>query len=132
MVLSIRAFAAGAALPALLMPLILIFFSQLGFGSHSEHSYFHFIPLIWGVWNILCQGICKRCLPASETSRMAISGIVLALLIAGGATYLTTLPSLVSSTLGIPWIALVGGITAVYSLVWATLLQRINHLVGLS
>lgn len=123
-----RAFAAGATLPALLMPFILWLFGLGGMVMLSQAPFFHFMPFIWGVWNVLyfhipCPFKCKH--------RRMWAGALLGLLVAFLAVKVVgvfgmmvgfTPPCLLTVFLGVP---------IVYAALWHYFVGWMNQVVGL-
>ena len=73
----VRAYAAGAVLPALLMPFILLWFSFAGFQDVATMPFFHFIPFMWGVWNVLFNTVLKDSIPGGRATRLFVTGAIL-------------------------------------------------------
>lgn len=124
------AFAAGAALPALLLPFLLLVLGAAGERALSQQPVFHFLPLIWGVWNVLYFDVCRRFLPGGRTARLLVTGGILGFLVALFAIVVLRIPQTIGIT-GV-WIYAPFVVAPVlYAVLWTWIVGWLNVKVGL-
>lgn len=125
-----RAFAAGAAFPALLMPFILMSMAASGFETASALSFFHFLPLCWGAWNIFYIYILRNILSNEKKPRLTFAGAFLGLLVASYAIFIADIPS----ALGIKGVLKFTPLflaPLIYGFFWCTAVNFFNSSVGI-
>lgn len=126
----IKAFVSGVAVPSILLPFILCGALMFGEPQVLTVPFLHFLPLIWGVWNILYILFFKRLFPGDANTRLQVAGGVLGLLVAIYAIFHLDLPHV----LGFPgWLRYAPLILApiLYAIVWRYLVKPLNTLLGL-
>lgn len=126
----VKAFVAGVAVPSILLPFLL--WGALAFGKPQVLSiaFLHFIPLIWGVWNILYIAVFKRVFPGDANTRLQVAGGVLGLLLAIYAIFHAELPSLLGFSGWLYYLPLIAA-PIVYAIIWRYLIKPLNTLLDL-
>lgn len=119
----IKEFIAGLALPAFLAPFVLHFAGP----AFALSPFVHFIPLVWGVWNVLYFEFARKSLPKSLDARLYLTGAVLGLLVALFGVYYLALPQQLGVSEELPLIAA----PIVYAILWRFIVHPINELLGL-
>lgn len=127
----IKAWIAGSALPSLVLPFVLCLALRLDRPQVLNIPFLHFIPLIWGVWNILYFLILKKILPGDANTRLLLAGALLGLFIAAYAIFDLNIPSLLGIPEALRYVPLVLA-PIVYAILWRFIVKPLNELVGLS
>jgi len=117
---------AGIFLPTILMPFILLIFENLGAGVVVTLIFIHFIPVLWGVWNVLDFWICRRFLPEGKTFRSLLVGGSLGLLVAVIGVFGIELPELIGLKGGWVYSPIVAAPIA-YAILWVYVVTPLNH-----
>lgn len=127
----LKAFIAGLALPAALLPVVIFVISLLGKINILEIVPIYVIPWIWGVWNVLYFTIGEKCPIKKPNLRLWITGATLGFLLALVVVFGFKAPALLFGLTGycqyLPLIA----IPLVYSILWRFIVKHLNSLVGL-
>jgi hypothetical protein len=128
---SLKAFISGITVPSVLIPFILSGLIYAGKSEISTNPLIHFIPLLWGIWNVFYFGFLKDIIPGELNLRLFITGALLGLIVAFLSVYVLNVPSL----LGVPpdykyFPFIVGPIF--YGLVWVIFVKHLNNAVGLN
>lgn len=125
----LKALVVGAALPALLVPLVLYLF--VGFGKEEvlTKPVLHVIPLIWGLWNVLFVALFRHIL----IPRLSywVAGGVLGLLVAIWGVFWLQLPSMLGLS-GLFGLLPLVGVPVVYALVWRWVVKPLNEAMVLN
>jgi hypothetical protein len=126
----IKAFVAGVTIPSILLPFMLCLALAFGKSEILMVPFLHFIPLIWGILNILYIVFFKRLFPGDVNTRLQVAGGVLGLLVAIYAIFHLDLPRVFGSP---EWLNYAPLIIApiLYAIVWRYLLKPLNTLLGL-
>lgn len=132
--MNIKAFAAGAVFPTAVLPFvyaILFFFGHAGVHSAPLQFMPLFLPIIFGLWNVLYFKIGGRCPVKSRSSRMACHGALLGLMAALFGVFLFGIPELIFGiTGGLRFLPLVF-VPILYGLIWRFIVGPLNNLFGL-
>lgn len=121
-------FMAGVAFPSFLLPCLLLIAWMVGRGDLFCIPFLHFIPLIWGIWNILYFVFFKKILPKNSTHRLLITGAVLGLLIAVYAVFVLNLPEAMGLPQSMIYLPLIIG-PILYALCWLYIVNPLNRAV---
>src|SRR5262249_39800594 len=78
----IKMLIAGVAFPSIVLPCLLAISLFFGREQILTIPFLHFIPLIWGIWNIFYFTHFVYLLPQNKTLSLFITGAVLGFLIA--------------------------------------------------
>lgn len=124
-------FGAGIIFPSIVVPFLILIFYILGKKELISILFLHFLPILWGIWNVLYFTVFHKILPRNETLRYLITGGVLGLLIALFGVFILHLPNV----LGFPksftyWPLLIGPV--LYAIVWLFIIKPLNHLIGIN
>ena len=129
-----RAFIAGLAFPAVLLPVVYLILNQTGLMvAISLPLQFPplFLPIIFGFWNVLYFAIGRRHPVKAKNSRLWVTGIILGLIVASFVVFVSDLPELIFGITGgsnyLPFIIA----PIIYGLIWRYIVNSINNLVGL-
>ena len=115
---TIKAFMVGIFFPTLIIPFALLILNYLGFQNVVYLIFIHFIPIAWGVWNVLYFWICRHFLPENAMASSILTGGSLGLLIALIAVFWFDLPDMVGLKEGFEYIPLVVA-PILYTIFWA-------------
>ncbi len=125
-----RAFVAGLVLPGIILPIVLLVAMATGRGAILSVPFIHFLPVIWGIWNILYFAFFKEFLHMRMNFRLLITGAVLGFIVALVGVFWLHLPT----TMGLPenfyyWPLLIAPI--VYALLWRYAVKAFNNMLDL-
>jgi hypothetical protein len=126
----LKAFIAGLAFPAIILPFVLLILNLVGKLDILGALPVYLLPLIWGVWNVFYFKIEKRCPIKCENCRLFASGACLGLLVAFLAVFVFKAPTLLGFTGAAVYAPLVI-IPAVYAILWRYIVKYFNFLIGL-
>jgi len=130
----IKAFISGLAFPATILPIAyaILFFSGNLAVIHMPLYFFPlFLPLIFGVWNILYFAIGDRCPVKNRSLRLWVTGIILGFLVALFGVFVIGLPNLLFGFTGLlQYLPLIIA-PIIYGLIWRYVVGNLNELVGL-
>lgn len=125
----LKAFIAGLVVPSVILPLILCTALHVEKSQILMIPFLHFIPLIWGGWNVIYFLLFKH-LSTDVNGRLLITGAALGLIVAIYAVFQLDLPS----QLGLPgymhYVPLVVA-PVLYALLWRYAVKPLNTLLGL-
>lgn len=126
----IKMFVAGIIFPSILLPFLLLI--ALGFGKSQIYTLplLHFIPIIWGIWNVLYFTVFLEHLPKNSTLRLLITGAVLGLLVALYGVFVLDIPALVGLPPSLTYLPLIGA-PILYAICWLFIVNPLNHLLGI-
>mgnify|MGYP001262277353 CR=1 FL=1 len=125
----IKIFIEGIAFPSTILPCLLLIAWYLGKTQIFNIPFLHFIPVIWGIWNILYFSICSKILPGNSTVRLLLTGAFLGFLVAIYGVFVAHIPELLgfqNSWINLP--LLVAPI--IYGIFWLFIVNPLNHLLG--
>lgn len=132
--LYLKAFVAGLAFPATLLPFI---YSILYFSGHSAVKDLplqfipHFVPIIFGLWNIFYFTIREKCSIKNRNVRLWVWGALLGFIGALIGVFLIGLPELLFGLTGVlQYLPLIGA-PIFYGLIWRYIVSSLNDLLGL-
>lgn len=123
-----RAFIAGTVLPTIVLPIVLLTAIYNGKSELLDVPIVHFIPVIWGIWNLLYFAICKNFLPGGVIGRYIISGGLLGLILAFYAVFIVGLPEILGFGEYQYYPLVVAPI--VYAIVWLVIVKPLNNFLG--
>lgn len=125
---AIKIFLAGMAFPTLLLPIILIVALSLGKKEILSVTFLHFIPLIWGVWNLLYFAIFTKVFPGNENTKLLITGALLGFFVTVVGVFGFNLPAVIGLPECYTYMPLILG-PIVYALLWVFIVKPLNHLL---
>lgn len=126
----LKMFIAGMTVPSIILPLLMLIVHGLGKSQILTIPFFHFIPWIWGIWNILYFVFFFKYLPQNTSLRLLITGAVLGLLVAAYGVFVLKIPSLVGLADCCNYLPLLIG-PILYAILWRFLVGPLNHLLGI-
>jgi len=125
----IKAFISGLVVPSIILPLVVVIAMETGKGQVLTHPFIHFIPWIWGIWNVLYFAFFKDFLPKNLEASLLITGAVLGLLIAIYGVFVLNIPSAVGLPPPLHDIPLIAA-PILYAILWRYVVHPINQLLG--
>jgi hypothetical protein len=126
----IKIFIAGIAFPSTLLPCLLLIAWILGKIQIFTIPFLHFIPVIWGIWNILYFSLFAKILSGNLIVKLLITGAVLGFLIAIYGIFVAEIPQLVGFSSSWTYFPLIAA-PIVYALFWVFIVNPLNHLLGI-
>lgn len=129
--ISIRAFIAGIALPSTLLPLGLYLLMGLGRTEVLAAPAIHFIPFLWGIWNVLYFAFLRRFLPDNLDLRLFLTGAILGFFVAIFGVFWLKLPAILAFPENVYYAPLLI-LPVLYGILWRFIVKPINDLVGLT
>lgn len=127
----LRAFIAGLVLPSVIVPLGILSALTVHKPQLLENPFVHFIPIIWGIWNILFFAYFNRVLPGNLNTRLIITGAILGLLVAACGIFWVGIPDIIGLTNQLRYLPLILG-PVLYAILWRYIVKPLNELLGLS
>jgi hypothetical protein len=127
----IKAFIAGIVLPSILLPFLLCFALVLGKPQILNIPFLHFIPFIWGIWNVLYFAIFRRLLMANVNFRLLLTGALLGLLIAIYGVFSLHIPEIIGLSSSLYYLPLILG-PLLYAILWRLVVGPLNSLLSLN
>lgn len=122
-----KEFVAGLIVPSIFVPFGLTLWTYLGHREILNILTLHWLPIIWGVWNVIYFLGLKNILPGSKDDRLFLTGAILGLIIGLVGVFYLGMPEIIGVTYYLPLIIL----PIVYGLVWRFLVNPLNNLLGL-
>ena len=130
----IKAFIAGLAFPATLLPIVYSVFYVSGLQSLRTYPLQFaplFAPLIFGFWNVLYFMIGARCLGKNQNARLLATGACLGFLLADIGVFGLKLPGLLFGWSDARQYLPLIGAPILYALIWRYIVKYLNELAGL-
>jgi hypothetical protein len=126
----LKAFIAGMIVPSIVLPFFLCLGMALGRPQILDIVFVHFIPLIWGVWNILYFAFFKRFFPSNINLRLLLTGGLLGLFIAIFGVFGLHLPSILQFPRSLTYFPLLF-VPILYAVLWWLFVGPLNSLFNL-
>ena len=123
-----KMFIAGLALPSVLLPFLLLFAWMGGFPQLLTVPFLHFIPLLWGIWNIVYFVFLEKILPGNSTIQMLLTGGILGLIVAICGVCWLHLPQLLGLPHSLTYLPLIIA-PIVYAILWLFVVSPLNDLL---
>lgn len=121
----LRAFLSGILFPTIVLPIALTIDATFGQRKLFDLLSYHYIPLIWGLWNVFHFAYLKN-LNLSVTAAGAILGFILAL----AGVFIVGIPQIIGLTGN--WIYLpIIVVPVIYAIIWQYIVEPVNHIVGI-
>lgn len=127
----LKAFIAGIVVPSIILPIILTILLLLGRKDLLSIPFLHFIPIIWGFWNMFYFAFLKYALiDRTQNQRLFMSGAILGLLIALFGTFFFDIPERIGL---IGWFKYLPILLApiLYGIFFRFLVKDLNHILYL-
>lgn len=128
---SIIMFIAGMAFPSILLPFFFLLAWTLGKTQVFSIPFLHFIPLIWGIWNVLYFTYCCKKLPQNQTIRLLVTGGILGFLIALYGVFGLNLPAVIGLPESFTHLPLLIA-PLLYAVCWLFIVHPLNQLLGIN
>jgi hypothetical protein len=126
----LRIFIAGITFPSILLPFLLCAALMLGKSQILTIPVLHFIPLIWGVWNVLYFLFFRKILPGNATVRFLLAGAILGLLVAIYGVFWLNMPEILGLPKSLDYLPLILG-PVIYAIVWLFIVKPLNALLDI-
>jgi hypothetical protein len=126
----LKAFIAGIVVPSIISPIVLGIASYLGKTQVLATPFVHFIPVIWGLWNILYFAFLKNLLPEDVDTRLWITGGILGIVLSIYAVFLAHLPDSFGLVGALRYLPLLVG-PVLYAVLWRFLVKDLNYILYL-
>lgn len=126
----LKSFIAGIVVPSIILPIIILLAVYLGKSQILTIPFLHFIPVIWGIWNMLYFTVFKNILPENQDTRLLITGALLGFLIAAVGIFYLDIPHLIGMPDQLHYLPLIVG-PLVYAVLWRFLVKDLNHILYL-
>jgi hypothetical protein len=126
----IKMFIAGMTFPSILLPCLFFLSWILGKMQIFMIPFLHFIPLLWGVWNVLYFTFFSKVFPGNSTFRMLLTGGILGFLVAAYAVFGLHIPTLLGVPLNLIYLPLVV-VPVLYAILWPLIVKPLNRLLGI-
>ncbi len=127
----LKMFIAGMTIPSFVLPLLMLVAQEAGKSQILTIPFFHFIPWIWGIWNILYFVFFLQYLPQNDSYRLLITGAVLGLLVASFGVFALKIPTLLGVDECCNYLPLLIG-PILYAILWRFLVGPLNHFLGIN
>lgn len=124
----LKAFISGLVVPSVILPIIVIVAWETGREQVLTIPFLHFIPLIWGGWNVLYFKYFKEILPENLDLSLLITGAVLGLLVALYGVFQLHLPELLGLPVSMHLLPLIVA-PVLYAVLWRYLVHPLNNLL---
>lgn len=125
----LKAFIAGLVVPSIILPIVIFLASYLGKTQILTIPFLHFIPVIWGLWNIFYFAYLKNILPIDQDTRLYITGGILGFLVAIYAVFGLDIPHHMGLD-SIRYLPILIG-PVLYAVLWRFLVKDLNHILYL-
>ena len=131
----LKAFIAGLAFPATVLPIV---YTILYLANHDAVVSLPlqfiplFLPLVFGLWNMLCFMFGDRCPIKNKSAHLWFTGASLGLLVALVGVFIIGLPELLFGWTGTMQYLPLIFVPIVYGLIWRYIVGYLNDLFGLS
>ena len=127
----LKAFMSGITFPSIILPIGIAFAIGYGRPDLLTKPIFHFIPIIWGLWNVLYYAFFKYFIPGGSKVSLFITGFLLGIFIAGYGVYELNIQELLGLPLEYKYAPLFVG-PILYGLVWVYIVNYFNDVLGLN
>lgn len=126
----VRAFIAGVIFPSILLPFILSLAVAFKQSQVLTVPFLHFIPILWGLWNVIYFAGLRKFLPKDETLRLLLTGGILGLLVAFMAIFIFHIPEKIGIPEALHYVPLFLG-PLLYAFFWWLAVKPLNSLLQL-
>ncbi len=126
----LKAFIAGIACPSTLLPFLLCLAVLADKPQVLSIPFLHFIPIIWGIWNVLYIAFAKDTFPKDEIASMLATGAILGFIVAAVGIFWVNIPAIVGIPQQYAYLPLLFG-PILYSVLWLFIVRPLNNLLGL-
>lgn len=127
----VKIFIAGLTLPSILLPLFLCIALIFGKSQILTIPFLHFIPLIWGFWNVLYFVFLREILPGNANTRLFLTGAILGLFIAIYGVFWLNIPILLGFPHSLNYLPLILG-PIIYGFLWLFIVKPLNELLAIT
>lgn len=128
---SFKAFVAGLVVPSIILPVLLCIAIGLGKPQILNIAFIHFIPIVWGIWNVLYFAVFKKILKCNLSCRLLLTGAILGLLVATYAVFWLQVPAIIGLPSSLFYLPLIGA-PILYAILWRLCVKPLNDLLHLN
>lgn len=128
---SFKAFMAGLVVPSIILPVLLCIAIRLGKPEILNIVFIHFLPIIWGIWNVLYFALFKKFLNCNLNCRLLLTGAILGLLVAIYAVFWLQVPTILGLPSSLFYLPLAGA-PILYAILWRLFVKPLNDLLHLN
>jgi len=121
----LKRFLVGLALPSVVLPFLLLSVYMANKPAFLGIPFLYFIPMIWGIWNILDHAIFKEISSKDKLLHALIVGAVLGFLVTSIGVYCFDASRLLGLSHTLTYLPLLIG-PLFYALLWAFVVRPLN------
>lgn len=125
----LKAFVAGIVIPATILQIATIIEFFIGWPPIKQSYFFHQLPIVWAVWNVLYVGYFIKIWPSNKTASYLIHGAVLGLLLLVPA-FLLAIPKMLGFAGEGQYIPVII-VPVIYALIWVIGVRPLNRVFGI-
>ena len=125
----LKAFSAGLVVPSIVLPILLFAARESGKTQILNILFLHFIPLIWGIWNVFYVEFLKNIIPGNRNVRIFLTGAILGLLVVAAGVYWLNIPVILDLPQYLHYVPLIVG-PILYGILWLLAVKPLNDLLG--
>ena len=125
----LKAFIAGIVIPATVLQIATIFEFFFGWPPIKQSYFFHQLPIVWAIWNVLYVGCCVKVWPSNKFLSYLIHGAVLGLILLVPAFFLA-IPHALGFSGDAEYIPVII-VPVIYALIWAFGVRPLNRIFGI-
>jgi uncharacterized membrane protein len=126
----LKSFIAGIIVPTIILPICTLIFLYIGKKEILTIPFLHFIPIIWGFWNMFYFAFLKNVLSDNQNTRLYTTGAILGFLVAIYGVFWFDVPTLIGLPEQIRYLPIIVA-PIVYALLWRFLVKDLNHILYL-
>jgi hypothetical protein len=123
-----RAFISGIIIPSIFIPFGLTIWAILGHREVMNELFVHWLPIIWGLWNVFYFAKLRDYLPVRQDLSLFLTGAILGILVSIIGVFIIGIPAMI----GIPNYFPLIFVPVLYGIVWLYLVKPLNNLLGVN
>lgn len=120
----LKAFVAGIVIPATILQIASLIEFFIGWPPITKSYFFHQLPIVWAVWNVLYVAYLVKIWPSNKTVSYLIHGAVLGILLLIPA-FLLAIPKALGFSGDTHYLPVVL-VPVIYALIWAFGVKPLN------
>ncbi len=125
----LKIFIAGITFPSVLFPFLILAAWAFEKSQYITNPFLHFVPLIWGIWNILYFACFLKVLPENSTIRLLLVGGILGFLVAVFGVFGLNVSVLLGLPKSLTYLPLILA-PILYAIFWLFIVNPLTHLLG--
>lgn len=125
----LKAFVAGIVIPATILQIATLIEFFIGWPPIKQSYFFHQLPIVWAVWNVVYVAYGNRIWPANKVLAYLLHGAVLGVILLIPALFFA-IPKILGFTGEAQYIP-IGLVPIVYALIWAFGVRPLNRVFGI-